>query len=238
MSIYNFLTVLLFTFSTAPCLSVISSEDIKSAHQIINVEDTLKEKLSLYNGRLWTNTYYKIKGDPYFLSGQYLSGSATFNGKVFPDLRLKYDIFNDEIILWVNPLTIIILNKEMIDSVNIDYLGKSYKVINLGDDSASVIKGLVNICYDGETTLFVKYKKMIDPLAVEKRYDIFIQTHRLYVKKDDKIYLVSGKRDLLKILADKIVEVKNFIKTQRLSVMRKDPESFVPVLKYYDSLKQ
>jgi len=238
MYIYNFLTVFLFAFSTITSLTGIGSDCNKSDHSELNVKDTLKENLVLYNGRLWINNYYKIKGDPYFLSGEFLSGSVTFNGKVFTGQHLRYDIFNDEIILWVNQVTTIILNKEMIDSLILNFQSKSYKVVNLGDDSASLIKGFVNVYYDGPTALFVKYKKMIDPLAVDKRYDIFYQTHRIYIKKDDKIYLVSGKRDLLKILEDKILEVKGFIKTNRLVVMRKDPESLIPVLRYYDSLKQ
>jgi hypothetical protein len=238
MFIYNFLTVFLFTFSTVTSLSGIGSDDDLSLHSILNVNDTLKEDLALYNGRLWINTYYKIKGDPYFLTGEFLSGSVTFNGKVFPDQKLKYDIYNDEIILWVNPVTTIILNKEMIDRFILNYKDKAYKVINIGDDSASVIKGLVNVYYDGTTTLFVKYKKMIDPLAVDKIYDIFYQTLRLYIRKDDKIYPVSGKKDLLKILEDKAVEVRNFIKSNKVVLVRKSPETFVPVLRYYDSLKQ
>jgi hypothetical protein len=236
MHLYNFLAVFLFTFSTTTCLSGIGSDGNISDNSELNVKDTLKENLALYNGRLWINTYYKIKGDPYFLSGEFLSGSVTFNGKVFPDQHLRYDIFNDEIILWVNQVTTIILNKEMVDSVILNYHDKSYKVVNLGDDSTSLIKGLVNVYYDGTTPLFVKYKKMIDPLAVDKRYDIFYQTHRIYIKKDNKIYLISGKRDLFKILEDKIPEVKSFIKTNKLVVMRKDPESLIPVLHYYDSL--
>lgn len=215
-----------------------ASDDDLSVHSILNVNDTLKENLALCNGRLWINTYYKIKGDPYFMAGEFLSGSVTFNGKVFPDQKLKYDIYNDEIILWVNPVTTIILNKEMVEGVNLNYQNKAYKVINIGDDSASVIKGLVNVYYDGTTTLFVKYKKMIDPLAVDKMYDIFYQTHRLYVRKDDKIYPVSGKKDLLKVLEDKVVEVKDFIKKNKLVIMKKYPESFIPVLRYYDSIKQ
>jgi hypothetical protein len=237
MFISKCLAVLLFYSSTATSILGIDIDYNKSVNSTLNLKDTVKDNLNLYNGRIWINSYYKIKGDPFFLSPEFLSGSVTFNGKLYPDLNFKYDIYNDEIILRINPVTIITLNKEMVDSVAINYLNKTYKVVNMGDDSTGMVKGLVNVYYDGSTTLFVKFKKMIDPLAVEKRYDIFYQSHRIYIKKDDMIFLVSGKRDLLKILEDKVVEVKNFIKMNRLVVIRKDPESFVPVLRYYDSLK-
>jgi hypothetical protein len=238
MFIYNFLGVIFFTFSTAICLSGIGSGDCKFWQAPLNFTDTLKENQTLYNGRLWINTTYKVKGHPYFLTGEYLSGSITFNGKVFPRQRFKYDTYNDEIILWINPQTVIYLNKEMIDSVSLDYQNKSYKIVSFGDDSTSIVKGLVNVYYGGPTSLLVKNKKMIDLLAVERKYDLFYETIRMYVKKDDKIYPVTGKKDLLEILEDKNAEVKNYIKANKLIIMRKDPESFVPVLRYYDSLKE
>ena len=125
----------------------------------------------------------------------------------------------------------------MVDRFALNYQNRTYNIINMGDDSASVVKGLVNVYYDGPTTLLVKYKKMIDKLAVDKRYDLFYQIHRIYIKKGDIIYLVSRKKDLFKIVEDRIAEVKNFIKTNKLVVIRRDPDSFIPVLKYYDSLK-
>lgn len=238
MSIYSFINVILFTFSTATCLPGNVPDNQLAEYPVFNQNDTLKDNQILYNGKLWTNRYYRIKGDPYFLTGEFLSGSITFCGKAFPDQLVRYDIFNDEIILWINTMTIIILNKEMIDSVTLNYKDKKYKIVNRGEDTTSIIKGLVNIYYDGPTTLLVKYKKMIDLLAVEKKYDLFYPTHHLYIKKDDITYSVSGKRDLLKILEDKSVEVRDYIKKKKLIIMRKEPETFIPVLKYYDSLKQ
>jgi|WetSurSiteA1Bulk_404760.scaffolds.fasta_scaffold85100_2 hypothetical protein len=238
MFIYKCLSLILFTFSTVTCIKGFGSDNVQSACSVLSVKDTLKENLNLYNGRLWINAYYKIKGDPFFLSGEFLSGSVTFNGIKYPAQKLKYEIYNDEIILRVNPVTIIILNKEMVDSVSLNYQNKTYKVIKLGDDSTNVVKGLVNVLYEGPTTLLVKFKKVIDLLAVDKRYDLFYQIHKIYVEKDNKIFLVSGKKDLLKILEDKAPEIKNYIKANKLVVIRKDPESLIPVLRYYDSLKK
>lgn len=219
-------------------LSVLPDRNINYDSELKpGLQDTTKEKLALYNGRLWRNEYYKIKGDAYFLSAEYLSGSVTFNGKVFPYQRLKYDIYNDEIILWIDLHTTIILNKEMVDRFTLNYENRTYNIVNMGDDSTSVVKGLVNVYYDGPTSLLVKYRKMIDKLAVDKRYDLFYQTHRIYVKKGDRIYHVSRKKDLFKIVEDKIAEVKSFVKMNKLVIMRRNPESFIPVLKYYDSLK-
>ena len=43
MFLYNFLAVVLFTFSTVTCLTGIGSDDTNSVHSFLNVKDTLKE---------------------------------------------------------------------------------------------------------------------------------------------------------------------------------------------------
>jgi hypothetical protein len=247
MFIHSFLSVLLLTFYITTSLngicpgngqSILQTADLNNDSELPGLGDTLTDNKNICNGRLWRNLYYNIKGDAFFLSPEFLSGSVTFNGREFHNLTLKYDIYNDEIILWVNPQTIINLNKEMVDRFTLNYQNRTYDIVNLGDDSTSVVKGLVNVYYDGTATLLVKYKKLINILAVDRKYDLFYEIHRIYVKKDRKIYLVSRRKDLYNILEDKSAEVKAYIRANKLSVVRRDPESFIPVLRYYDSLKR
>lgn len=190
------------------------------------------------NGKLWRNLYLGIKGNPYFMTGDFLNGDITFNGKVFSDRIFKYDTYNDEIVLWINTSTTIILNKEMVSEFNINYLGQKYHIINLGEDTTSIISGFVNVYYDGPTPLYVKYRKEIEILAVDNRYDLFIDLHRTYIKKDGQILQVSGKGELLKILSERKEQLKQYIKANKLRVTKKEPRSFIPVLEYYDKLGQ
>ena len=202
------------------------------------VPDGPQEDYLIMNGKLWRNLYLGVKGNPYFLTGEYITGDITFNERVFRDRIFRYDIFNDEIVLWVNPTTTIILNKEMVNEFELNYLGEKYHVINLGEDTTSVLTGYVNVYYDGPTSLYVKYRKEIEILAVDNKYDLFIQLHRIYIRKDDQIIQLSGKGELLKILSDRKAELKSYIKQNKLRVTKKDPRSFIHVLEYYDKLRQ
>ncbi len=202
------------------------------------VPDNPQEDYLIMNGKLWRNLYLGVKGNPYFLTGEYITGDITFNGRIFRDRIFRYDVFNDEIVLWVNSTTTIILNKEMVNEFELNYLGEKHHVINLGEDSTRTLNGYVNLYYDGPTSLYVKYRKEIEILAVDNRYDLFIQFHRIYIRKDDQIVQVSGKGELLKKLYDRKAEMKNFIKQNKLRVTKKEPRSFIPVLEYYDTLRQ
>jgi hypothetical protein len=203
----------------------------------IGSQDTPLEKQLIYNGKIWHNLYIRVNGDPFFLSGDFFTGNVFFNGREFQNLKIKYDICNDEVILYVNPQTIITLNKEMINEFTFEHQNRLHRIINTGNDSASLLNGFVNVLYDGPTALFVKYIKKVDIQSLNRINDEFYQQHRIYIRKDGAIVQVSGRRELFKILEDRKTEIRNYIKGDRsnLNVIRKDPDSFIPVLQFYDS---
>jgi len=201
-------------------------------------QDTLQEKQFLYNGRLWWNQHIKVRGHAYYLSGDFIPGNVSLKGKEYKDLKIKYDIFSDEIILFVNPKTIIVLNKEMIDGFSFSFENTGYNVRNFGSDSTSLINGYANVLYEGPSAFYVKFLKKIEPLAEEKKYDRFYQVHRMFLMHNGTLVPFSGKKGLLDIMEDRKKELKVFIKENRAGIIRKDPYSFIPVMKYYDSLRK
>ena len=203
------------------------------------IQQNPSDKKVLLNGRIWHNQYSKAVGDQFFLSATFfLKGSVTYNGRKFSDLDIQYDIANDELILKIGSYPVIIMNKEMVDSFSLHFGIRNYHIINTGNDTSGVLKGYVNVLYDGPTALYTKYTKKILPLAVDGRYDLFIQEHRIYLRKGTEVEPVAGKRRFFELLADKKKEIRHFIKSGRVKVKQKDPETFVPVLKYYDSISE
>lgn len=201
-------------------------------------QDPLKSNQVLYKGKEWHNLYARIKGDQFLFSNSYLTGSVTVNGKTFDNVEIGYDIYSDEIITPVNQGVILQLNKEMIDSFSLLFQLKKYSFINLHEDSTQGLNGYANSLYNGKSALLVKYRKEIDLLAIDDKYDLFFQTYRIYILKDGTAWQVSGKNDLLKVLEDEKDRIKVFMKKNMVKVSKKSPESFVPVLKYYDSISQ
>lgn len=202
------------------------------------LQDTILEKQLIYNGRIWRNLHIRVRGHPYFLASGFNSGNVIFNGKEFRNLKIIYDIHDDEIILYVNPQTIIMLNKEMVERLTFNYENRMYTIHNFGNDTTSLLRGYVNVLYDGPTALYTKYIKKIESMAEENKYDRFYQVHRMYIMKDNQIVQVSGKKELLKLLEPGRKEIKDYIKKNKLTVIRKDPYSFIPILMFYDSLKR
>ena len=158
----------------------------------------LKENQILYNGKVWRNLYTNVKGDQFLFSSDYLIGSLSINGEIYKNLSINYDIYNDEIITPTNHGSILQLNKEMVDSFTLSFGVKTYSFINMTADSLAGIKGYVNILYSGKSALFIKYKKEIQLLAVDDKYDLFYRTYKIYFLKHGTVYQINSKRDLLK----------------------------------------
>ena len=194
----------------------------------------------LLNGRIWHNKFQKVSGNQFFITNAFLKGSVTLNGRKYNDLDLLYDIADDELILKPESYPVIIMNKEFVDSFTLRNGERTYKIINERTDTFVIHRGYINVLYEGSTAFYVKYRKRIQPLAVDGISDLFFQETRMYIRQDTAMVRVERKRDILNLLKDKKKEVKDFIRIQRINGFRlsaKNPDTVIPVLKYYDSLK-
>jgi hypothetical protein len=235
---HSLLFIILFAFLFRTGCYGTSPGEIETIKYDKIQQDTLKENQILYNGRYWRNLYFKVKEDQFLFSKELLPGSVTIDGKSFKNVSLLYDIYNDELLVKTNHGTILQLNKEMVDSFKFNFKNKTYYFTKLPVDSLKVLRGYVNVLFKGKNSLYVKYKKEIQMLAVERKYDLFYQTHRIYFVKDGSSHLLNGKGDLLKVLNEDKVQIRDFIKKNKLRISKKNPESFIPVIAYYDSISK
>ena len=226
---------LLFYSVFSLVLAFLSYNAIYGVIPVAGVNDSIDVQV-LYNGRAWRNLYYKIRGDQFLFSTEFLPGSVTIDGKTFNNLQLKYDIYNDELLTITDHSIILQLNKEMIELFTMKYQNRIYNFKRLNADSLSALSGFVNVLYDGSSSLYVKYRKEILLLAVENKYDMFNQVNRIFVEKNGQIFRIDSKRELLKLLEDQKRILHTFIRSSKLRIIRRNPESFKPVIEYYDKL--
>lgn len=194
----------------------------------------------MLNGRIWHNKYQKVSGHQFFLTNSFLTGSVTMNGRKHANLDLLYDIADDELILRHESVPVIILNKEMVDSFTLRNGERIYKIVNERTDTNVIHAGYINVLYEGPSALYVKYIKRIQPLAVDGRFDLFYQETRIYVRHHSEMVRVESKKDLFSLMKDKKKEIRDFLSSNRANGYRlsaKEPDTFLPLLKYYDSLK-
>lgn len=213
-----------------------SGSNIFAVNQFIADRDTLKEDQNLYNGKIWRNLYYMIKGDQFLFSREFLPGTVSVRGKVYTDILLKYDIYRDELITPVDNGVILQLNKERIDSFSISFQSKTHRFLKALEDSTRDDRSFFNVLYNGKTSLLVRYTKKIEKMAVDGQFDEFYQISRIYLDRGKGLFQVTGKKDLMKFLPEHKVAINEYIKINKIRVSEKMPESFIPVISFCDSL--
>jgi hypothetical protein len=198
--------------------------------------DTLRDNQNLYNGRIWKDLYYRIDGDQFLYSADFLPGSLTMNGITYNHMGIMYDIYKDEILTPIDRGGILQLNKEMIDSFSFSFQNKTFRFARIPENGQERLKGYVQVVYSGKSALYVKHTKKIDRPAVENKQGRFFQVSRIYFVKDSSEYVINKKSDLFRALGKDNEQVKGFIKKNKSGISGNRPESFIPVIRYYDSL--
>jgi hypothetical protein len=232
MLLLNFLAAIFFTVSgpeqfLGPDTLYISTQHAKT--------DSLRENQILYRGKIWRNLYTAVVGDQFLFSTDYLTGSVSTSGKIFRNIPVKYDIYHDELITSTNHNLMVQLNKELIDSFTLTYGSNTYDFVRI--DSAREFSGYVNILYDGTNSFYVKYKKNIELLAVDRKYDRFYDSHKMYLVRDSLTNQFAGRLQLYRLMGEYKKQVRSHVNRNKLQITRQRPESFVPVIKFYDNLQ-
>lgn len=130
---------LIFYFSTLiiliPCIS--KAQDYATMMHFAQIQDsslTNSNVLQLIaNGRVFENTYHRDLGHPFFLENEFFEGDLVYSNTKYTKLTIKYNIFDQELLLKpiVNKLNIeIILPIEKVDEFTISsYDFKKYSLV-------------------------------------------------------------------------------------------------------------
>lgn len=207
-------------------------------HSTVSEQDSVKDRQILYNGAVWKNIYHGVDGNQFLFSEFFIPATITINNKTFQNIRIKYDIFSDEIITPVSDEEILKLNKEMVDSFNVSFEDKIYRFTNIQNDTLEDFSGYFNVLYSGHTSFYVKYKKSISSFDSSKENGQFIETYKMFLVKGNKFFQINNIKDLLTDLNANKEQIRNFIRKNKLKISRSLPESFVPVVRFYDSISQ
>jgi hypothetical protein len=210
----------------------------RAERSVAEAHDTIDRQI-LYNGRVWRNNFMNIDGNQFLFSNDFLPGSVTMDGKTFngKNLKLKYNIYDDELLTVTSTGTVLQLNSEMVDDFTLKFEDRLYLFRNLQKDSLNKLDGYVQVVYGGATPLFLRYNKEIRLRSSVGENDTFLQTYRIYVLKDGILHKLTNKKNLKKILSDRKEEMKNFFRSNHNHISKSVPESYAPALKFYDSLR-
>jgi hypothetical protein len=185
-----------------------------------------KDELPFFNGTQHYGYSPTIEGIAYYKYDNWQQGTVEYNGIVYSNVMMQYDLVTDKLVVQTATGNIFIA----LFSPRIkEFSFSGHKFIWLQkNDKPSPPEGFYEIMADAKATLLVRSAKIISEKIVDNTLQRkFEETKKYYILKDDGIYYqVSNKNSLLSILKEKRREVQNVISNRKLKY-RKDAESMI-----------
>jgi hypothetical protein len=189
----------------------------------------------LYSGVEWQPAMPMAAGHEFFLTSDALSGTVSIDGIIFRDVRMKYDIFNDGlIVLWKNGSPIVIDSKK-VDEFTIVYNGLPRRFFNLRETYPG-IRGFAEIMYQGASSVIAKHIKVVSKNPAAANYAEFREETKYYLVLNGSCCQVKNRSSFLDLMGEYEIPVRKYIRQKNLYLSPASPEGFILAAVYYDSL--
>ena len=197
----------------------------------------MAEHAPLYNGYEFVPYGMDIEGFPWFQYPGMQKGSVYYDGSLFNNIDMHYDLVSDQVII-----------KDFTKNYFISLVGEKLKYFDIGEDhfvrmqegnEFGLEKGFYHKVYEGGSTLLFRYKKRVQYTTnAEKTVSRYTQYNTYYVFNNGKYTQVSGKGDLVNAYRDKKNEIRKFISDNKLNFRKEPGKTMLRVAGYYDQLKK
>ena len=201
---------------------------IATYHQTINTQ------AELYNGVEHMRYMPNIEGIPYYGADEWKSGTIEYNGIVYRDVPLKYDMVKDQVVVrHPNGFSSLELYSPRVGYFT--HGDDSFVYIPEGGDKSTPAPGFYQQLSVGPLTALAKRSKGIAEEIVygqmERRFEA---SNKYYLLKDGKYYSPRNENDLLSLTGERKREAKQAL--QKASIrFKKAPElAIVTVAEYYN----
>ncbi|WP_207429778.1 hypothetical protein [Pedobacter sp. SYSU D00535] len=203
----------------------------------------LKQEAPVFNGRIYRAYPYRLdNGHSYFREQALVNGTLVYEGKIYQDVQLLYDLVRDEVALSnFDHSFMLIAQAAKVDGFQIH--GHYFTHIKkLPPKSGLPSPGYYDQLYKGKIELLARRRKSIKESAGATKIERMVsESTRYYLLKDSVYHPVSSRRSLLKVLKQpgKSGTInQQFIKTNRLQFRTNKEMALINLVKFYDTSSQ
>lgn len=194
-----------------------------------------------FSGSAYSIHKGNIYGNPFIYSGNWQTGDIYIYGRVFFDIEMKLDIYND--VLLINHTDTKYNNQPIVINDNslkgIFLLNRYFVKIQSDEaDSLQIKEGYYELVYYDKSIVLIKHSKSIQTelkFGTDLREE-YVSSTDYYIICNGRSSKINSKKALVKALSKHSKEVKRFIKANRIKYSKQKLENIVKIVRYYDSL--
>ncbi|GAB3895170.1 hypothetical protein [Spirosoma agri] len=202
---------------------------------VTSYETALTEKTHLYTGHEFIPHDRRIKIHPYFATDSLQSGSITYNGLVYHDVMMLYDVVRDELAIQA-PKNVFRIRPHT-EQVRTFSLGNHQFARIVGDSAAGVRTGFYNILHKGRVQFLAKRIKAVHEDISGGVYKAdYLVKDRYYILKDGLYHEVRTKRSVFRLFPDQSASLRKYLRSARLKFSEQREEAITALVKQYEKL--
>jgi hypothetical protein len=239
--IFSFIILwLIITFSAIAQQSLQDSAFfMQTTDSIISLyKNEMKGNLNLYNGSEYMFSGHNINGFAYFKSPKMLKGSVYYDGNLYNDVSMYYDLVNDELI---------ILNY----TKNYPIKLVTDKVAYFTIDGCRFINGSLNSntpffetagfyqeLYSNKTSVFAKKEKQLKLSAkAEDNTASYVEYDEYFIYSNNKVFPVVNERSVLNAFQTTKGELKKFIRDSKIDFKKNFEDAVIKTAEHFDQIE-
>jgi hypothetical protein len=190
-----------------------------------------------FNGAEYTGYGQGLVGNAFFENNLPVAGWLEYEGVLYRNVRILYDIVEDVLLVKdFGDNYLVRLNNKKIKSFGFG----EYRFVKAGFNAAlPVDEGFYQLLYQGSTEVMARKFKLINyKTTTEKTTGTFVQYNNYFISKNNRIYTIGKRKDIIKAYSDRKNEIRKFIGENKLN-FKKNPERMLTrVAAYYDQLNK
>jgi hypothetical protein len=200
--------------------SLFYKESVYKIHHIYL--DEIGDNAQIYHGSEFIRNGQKAAGFPFYESDSILTGTVSYQGTIYMNLNLFYNLVSDELV--TNNYAhdaLVTLAYGKVDSFSIG----NHLFIRLAAGKSNGLNrdGFYEQSFSGEPAFYVRReKRLVSGTGSEETK--YIQFNYYFIKLNNVFYQVDGKNSLFEVLKDRKDVLKKYIRSNKLN-FKKNPES-------------
>lgn len=209
-----------------------------SGSGIIIKEDAASNHLHLYKGIEYVNYEDQAAGYPFFESEVLEKGSLVYDGILYEQVPMLYDIVKDEVVIehFHNYFKIRLIPEKI---AAFSLLNHSF--IRIEADSlpgSGISSGFYEKLFDGKVKAFAKRIKITEEeIAYQQLKRRFVQKDRYYIFKEAHYVQVKGQPGVMRVFKDRKKEIKKYIRENTFTFKNNPEAAIISICRFYDTLQ-
>lgn len=205
-------------------------------------EDPFEDSL-WYQGRIYDFELKSKNGTPYFDNIISLAGNVTYNGKLYEDLLLGYNLVTDELILWKKSNSFnsiqVVLNKYNLERFSLNSHDSFYHFQAHTERTPihdQLKEGFYEVIYDDQLKMFVKHNKILFFYEMDADPFSYRSEKQVYLILNGEIHVVDSRRDYLKAFKEQKTSLRKYMRRSNINFEKSGTQVLIDLCDFTKSL--